>query len=146
MTTGFNQEVTMPTMTFINLPVKDLGRTTEFFTKLGFSFDEQFTDENGSRMIISDDTSAMLVVEPFFKGFISPQDVADTSKSSEVIVGLSADSRDEVDDRVDRAVAAGAQVLGNPQDDGFMYMRGFRDLDGHQWSFIYMDMSAIPPQ
>jgi uncharacterized protein len=136
----------MSTMTFINLPVKDLARTTEFFTKIGFSFDEQFTDGNGTRMIISDDTSAMLVVEPFFKGFISPQDVADTSKSSEVIVGLSADSRDEVDDRVDRAVAAGAEVLGDPQDDGFMYMQGFRDLDGHQWSFIYMDMSAIPPQ
>jgi predicted lactoylglutathione lyase len=133
-------------MTFINLPVKDLARTTEFFTKIGFSFDEQFTDGNGTRMIISDDTSAMLVVEPFFKGFISPQDVADTSRSREVIVGLSADSRDEVDDRVDRAVAAGAEVLGDPQDDGFMYMQGFRDLDGHQWSFIYMDMSAIPPQ
>ena len=136
----------MSTMTFINLPVKDLARTAEFFTKLGFSFDEQFTDDNGTRMIISDDTSAMLVVEPFFKGFISPQDVADTSKTREVIVGLSSDSRDDVDDRVDSAVAAGARVLGDPEDDGFMYMRGFRDLDGHQWSFIYMDMSAIPPQ
>jgi predicted lactoylglutathione lyase len=146
MTSGLNQEVTMSTMTFINLPVKDLARTTEFFTKLGFSFDEQFTDENATRMIISDDTSAMLVVEPFFKGFISPQDVADTSKTREVIIGLSSDSRDDVDDRVDSAVAAGAQVLGDPEDDGFMYMRGFRDLDGHQWSFIYMDMSAIPPQ
>jgi uncharacterized protein len=146
MTSGLNQEVTMSTMTFINLPVKDLARTTEFFTKLGFSFDEQFTDENATRMIISDDTSAMLVVEPFFKGFISPQDVADTSKTREVIIGLSSDSRDDVDDRVDSAVAAGARVLGDPEDDGFMYMRGFRDLDGHQWSFIYMDMSAIPPQ
>ncbi len=136
----------MSTMTFINLPVKDLARTAEFFTKLGFSFDEQFTDENATRMIISDDTSAMLVVEPFFKGFISPQDVADTSKTREVIIGLSSDSRDDVDDRVDSAVAAGARVLGDPEDDGFMYMRGFRDLDGHQWSFIYMDMSAIPPQ
>jgi predicted lactoylglutathione lyase len=63
-----------------------------------------------------------------------------------VIIGLSSDSRDDVDDRVDSAVAAGAQVLGDPEDDGFMYMRGFRDLDGHQWSFIYMDMSAIPSQ
>jgi len=146
MTSGLNQEVTMSTMTFINFPVKALARTAEFFTKLGFSFDEQFTDENATRMIISDDTSAMLVVEPFFKGFISPQDVADTSKTREVIIGLSSDSRDDVDDRVDSAVAAGAHVLGDPEDDGFMYMRGFRDLDGHQWSFIYMDMSAIPPQ
>jgi predicted lactoylglutathione lyase len=68
MTSGLNQEVTMSTMTFINLPVKDLARTTEFFTKLGFSFDEQFTDENATRMIISDDTSAMLVVEPVLQG------------------------------------------------------------------------------
>jgi uncharacterized protein len=63
-----------------------------------------------------------------------------------VIVGLSTDSRQEVDDLTDRALAAGAQSLGDAQDDGFMYMRGFRDLDGHQWSFIFMDLSAIPGQ
>jgi uncharacterized protein len=134
----------MSTMTFINLPVKDLATTTAFFTKLGFSFDAQFTDENATRMIISDDTSAMLAVEPFFKGFIAPQEVADTSTTREVVIGLSADGREQVDDLVDTAVAAGAQDLGEAQDDGFMYMRGFRDLDGHQWSFIYMDMTAIP--
>jgi predicted lactoylglutathione lyase len=134
----------MAMMTFINLPVKDLTATTEFFAKLGFSFDPQFTDENATRMIISDDTSAMLVVEPFFEGFIAPQEIADTSKQREVIVGLSAESREQVDDLVDKALAAGAESLGDPQDDGFMFMRGFRDLDGHQWSFIYMDMSAIP--
>ncbi|MGH9230960.1 MAG: VOC family protein [Acidimicrobiales bacterium] len=133
----------MSRMTFINLPVKDLAKTTEFFTSIGFSFDEQFTDENATRMIISDDASVMLEVEPFFRGFIAPQDVADTSTSREVIVGLSADSREDVDDLVDKALAAGAQALGEPQDDGFMYMRGFRDLDGHQWSFIYMDMAAV---
>jgi uncharacterized protein len=130
--------------TFINLPVKDLDKATEFFSRLGFSFDRQFTDENATRMIISDDTSVMLVVEPFFKGFIAPQEITDTSNSREVLVGLSAESRDQVDDFADRALAAGAEGLGEPEDDGFMYMRGFRDLDGHQWSFIYMDMSAIP--
>jgi uncharacterized protein len=134
----------MSMMTFINLPVKDLTATTEFFAKLGFSFDPQFTDENATRMIISDDTSAMLVVEPFFQGFIAPQEIADTSKDREVIVGLSAESREQVDDLVDKALAAGGESLGEPQEDGFMFMRGFRDLDGHQWSFIYMDMSAIP--
>jgi predicted lactoylglutathione lyase len=133
----------MSRMTFINLPVKDLARATGFFTKLGFSFDPMFTDENATRMIISDDTSVMLVTEPFFKGFIDPQDIADTSKSREVLVGLSAESREQVDDLSDKALAAGAEVLGDAEDDGFMYMRGFRDLDGHQWSFIYMDMSAV---
>ncbi len=130
--------------TFINLPVKDLAKTTEFFNEVGFSFNQQFSDDNAACMIISDETYAMLAVEPFFKGFIEPQDVADTSRSREVIVGLSAESREQVDDLADKALAAGGQALGEPQDDGFMYMRGFRDLDGHQWSFIYMDRSAIP--
>jgi uncharacterized protein len=133
----------MPTMTFINLPVKDLAKATTFFTELGFAFDPQFTDENATRMIISEETSVMLAAEPFFQGFIAPQDVADTSTSREVVVGLSADSREQVDDLVGKALAAGAEDLGEAQDDGFMYMRGFRDLDGHQWSFIHMDMSAI---
>lgn len=133
----------MTTMTFINLAVKDLTKAREFFTTLGFSFDEQFTDDHATRMIISQETSVMLSVEPFFKSFIAPQDITDTSASREVIVGLSADSREQVDDLVEKAVAAGADALGEAQDDGFMYMRGFRDLDGHQWSFIHMDMSAM---
>jgi predicted lactoylglutathione lyase len=132
----------MSRMTFINLPVKDLAKARGFFGSIGFSFDEQFTDANASRMIVSDETSVMLAAEPFFKGFISPLEVADTSKSRETIVGLSADSREEVDDLVGKAVSAGAHPLG-AQDDGFMYMRGFLDLDGHQWSFIYMDMAAV---
>jgi predicted lactoylglutathione lyase len=129
--------------TFINLPVKDLARTTRFFNEVGFSFNQQFTNEDATCMIISDETYAMLVVEPFFKGF-TQQDITDTSTSREVIVGLSAESNQEVDERVDKALAAGGQSLGDAQDDGVMYMRGFRDLDGHQWSFIHMDMSAIP--
>ena len=129
--------------TFINLPVKDLARTTRFFNEVGFSFNQQFTNEDATCMIISDDTYAMLVVEPFFKGF-TQQDITDTSSSREVIVGLSAESKREVDERVEKALAAGGESLGDAQDDGVMYMRGFRDLDGHQWSFIHMDMSAIP--
>jgi uncharacterized protein len=136
----------MAMMTFINLPVKDLAKAREFFTTLGFSFDEQSSDENASRMIISDEASVMLEVEPFFQEFIAPQEIADTSKSREVIVGLSAESREHVDDLADKALAAGAEALGEPDDQGFMYMRGFRDLDGHQWSFIYMDMSAVPAE
>ena len=134
----------MAMQTFVNLPVKDLTKATEFFTAIGFSFDPLFTDENATRMIISEDASVMLVVEPFFKSFIEPQEIADTSRSREVLVGLSAESREQVDDLADKAIAAGGEALGEPEDEGFMYMRGFRDLDGHQWSFIHMDMSAIP--
>jgi predicted lactoylglutathione lyase len=97
-------------------------------------------------MIVSDDCSVMLCAEPTFKGFVSPQDIADASKAREVIVGLSAESRAQVDDLANKALAAGAEELGEPEDQGFMYIRGLRDLDGHQWSFIYMDMSAIPEQ
>ena len=82
--------------------------------------------------------------EPFFKGFIAPQDIADTSSAREVIVGLSTESREEVDDLADKALDAGGRALGEPLDDGFMYMRGFLDLYGHQWSFLHMDLSTIP--
>jgi predicted lactoylglutathione lyase len=129
--------------TFVNLPVQDLARTREFFTKLGFSFNEAFSDKNTACMIISEDTWAMLVAAASFKGFTN-REIADPSNSSEVIIGLSTESRQQVDDLAEKAVAAGAQALGGAFDDGVMYMRGFRDLDGHQWSFLHLDMSAIP--
>jgi uncharacterized protein len=135
----------MEMMTFVNLPVKDLPNTIEFFTTLGFSFNEQFSSEETACMVLSDEAYVMLHVEPAFKGY-AQQDITDTSKSREVIVGLSADSREHVDDLVAKVVAGGGQALGEPVDDGFMYMRAFRDLDGHQWSFIYMDLAAMPEQ
>jgi predicted lactoylglutathione lyase len=124
--------------TFINLPVKDLTRTTAFFTELGFAFDPQFTDDNATRMVVNDQTSVMFAVEPFFSGFIAPQTVADTSQTREVLVGLATESREQLESLRSTAVAAGAASLGDPIDDGFMYMWGFRDPDGHQWSFIHM--------
>jgi predicted lactoylglutathione lyase len=133
----------MTTKTFINLPVKDLAKTTEFFTRLGFSFDRGAPDQRTRRMIISEDASAMLHVEPFFREFTA-SDIADTATSREVVVGLSTETREQVDDLVDKAVAAGGRSLGEAVDQGFMYMRAFRDLDGHQWSFLYVDMTAIP--
>jgi uncharacterized protein len=132
-------------MTFVNLPVKDVAKTIDFFTTLGFSFNQEFSDEKTSCMVFNEQAYAMLHAEPRFKEF-AQQDVTDTSQSREVIIGLSADSREQVDDLVGKAVGAGGQALGEPIDDGFMYMRAFRDLDGHQWSFIYMDLSAMAQQ
>lgn len=132
----------MAMKTFVNLPVKDLAKAMEFFTKLGFSFDLRFTNDSVACMTISDGACAMLQVESAFKGF-TQKDVPDPSTGREVIVGLSVDSRTQVDDLADKVLAAGGEVMGAPRDQGFMYMRGFRDLDGHQWSFISMDMSAI---
>ena len=131
--------------TFINLPVKNLKRSREFFESLGFSFDAAFTDENATCMVISEHAYAMLHVEKSFESF-SQRAIPDASKSAEVLIGLSAESRAQVDDLSNRAERAGAKMLGGPDDRGFMYMRGFRDLDGHQWSFIYMDMGALAEQ
>lgn len=135
----------MPTQIFVNLPIKDLNRSVEFFTKLGFTFNPQFTDENATCMVVSDDIFVMLLVEKFFKTFIL-KEVADATKSSEVIVSLSAESREAVDRLVDKALGSGGTASVEAQDHGWMYSRGFQDPDGHLWEFAYMDMSALPPQ
>jgi uncharacterized protein len=131
----------MATKIFVNLPVKNLSRSVEFFTKLGYTFNPQFTDENATCMIVGEDIFVMLV-EPFFKSF-TKKDIADTSKSSEVIIALSSDSKEKVDELVNKAVAAGATTPNEKQDQGFMYSWGFQDLDGHLWETIYMDPNAI---
>ena len=132
----------MSTKTFVNLPVKDLNRSMDFFTKLGFSFDPQFTDENAGCLVISDNSYAMLLVEPFFKTF-TKKNVVDATKSTETIVALGVDSRKQVDEMADKALAAGAQPTNEPDDRGFMYTRSFSDLDGHMWEVVYMDQAAL---
>jgi len=127
---------------FINLPVKDLNRTKEFFIQLGFKFNAQFTDEKAACMIIGDDIFAMLLTEPFFQTFTKKQ-IADSSKSTEVILAISAESRDEVDHLVNKAVKAGGKTPNPKQDHGFMYGWGFEDIDGHLWEVIFMEPSAI---
>jgi uncharacterized protein len=127
---------------FVNLPVKSLDTTVEFFGALGFTFNKQFTDENATCMVISDDIYAMLLVEPFFEGF-SKKPIADTSKVTEVLLALSVDSRAEVDELVDKALAAGGGYRNDPQDQGFMYSRSFNDPDGHGWEILFMEPSHI---
>ncbi len=135
----------MSTKIFVNLPIKDLNRSVEFFTKLGYTFNSQFTDENATCMIISDDIFAMLLVEPFFQTFTKKQ-IADAKKTTEVIICLSANSRAEVDEMISKAVAAGATIYKDPQDHGFMYEQSYEDLDGHLWEIIWMDPAAINRQ
>ena len=132
----------MSTQIFVNLPVKDLQRSVGFFSKLGYTFDPQYTDENATCMIIADNIFAMLLVTPFFESFIS-KPVADAHKTAEVILALSADSRAAVDVLVDKAIAAGAGEPRPTQDLAFMYQRGFEDLDGHLWEVFHM--SGPPP-
>ncbi|MEH2463857.1 VOC family protein [Nostoc sp.] len=132
----------MATKIFVNLPVKDLNRSVEFFTKLGFSFNAQFTDETATSMIVSDDIFVMLLTHEKFKTF-TPKEICDATKSTEVLVCLSSQSREEVDEMVRKAVTAGGTTYNEPQDHGFMYGHGFSDLDGHIWEIIYMEPSAI---
>lgn len=132
----------MATKIFVNLPVKDLNRSVEFFTKLGYKFNPQFTDEKATCMIIGEDIFVMLLVEEFFKSFIK-KEIADTAKSTESIICLSADSREKVDEMVNKAVAAGGSIYKEPQDHGFMYGHAYQDLDGHLWEIMWMDPSAI---
>lgn len=129
--------------TFINLPVKDLKATVAFFSAIGFEFDPHYTDENATSMIIGENQYAMLLVEPFFQSFIK-KELADASRTAEVIVAIAVDSREKVDDTVAKALEAGAQPTMDPADHGFMYSRSFQDIDGHLWEVFHMDPTAVP--
>ena len=123
---------------FVNLPVKDLNKSKEFFSALGYTFNAQFSNEQGACMVISDNTIyAMLLTEEFFKTF-TDKHIAKAHEVTEVLTCLSCESRDEVDSMVAKALAAGGTSPRAPQDHGFMYAHGFDDLDGHTWELVYM--------
>jgi predicted lactoylglutathione lyase len=132
----------MSTMIFVNLPVKDLDCSVDFFTRLGYTFNPQFTDETATCMIISDTIYVMLLTEAKFRDF-TPKEICDTSRYTEVLVALSAESREAIDETVRQAVAAGGTTYNEPQDHGFMYQHGFQDPDGHIWELVYLEPSAI---
>lgn len=130
---------------FVNLPVEDLQKSVEFFTALGFTFNPQFTDEKATCMVIGENIYAMLLVKSFFQTF-TKKEVADATKSTEVLVALSANSREEVNELVQKALAAGGKAANDVADHGFMYSWSFQDLDGHIWELIYMDENAVPKE
>ncbi|MFI8106697.1 VOC family protein [Streptomyces sp. NPDC086023] len=130
------------TMIFVNLPVKDLDAAKAFWEKLGYSFNPQFTDETAASLVISDTIFAMLLTEEKFKEFAT-KPVADASKTTEVMVALSAESREKVDEVVEAALAAGAVEPRPAMDMGFMYGRAFEDLDHHVWEYVWMDPAAV---
>ena len=127
---------------FVNLPVRDLSRSVDFFTSLGFTFNPQFTDETATCMIVSDEAYVMLLVRDKFSAFTRKQ-ICDTTSHTEALISLSCASRAEVDDLVNRAIAAGAKHAMEPQDHGFMYGWSFYDLDDHHWEVLWMDPKAI---
>lgn len=122
---------------FINLPVKDLDRSMQFFGDIGFEFNEQMTDKNAACMIIGPNMYVMLLLEEFFKSFTGKA-LCDSTASTEVIVSITADSRAGVDEIVDNALAAGGSASNDKMDNEFMYGWSFEDIDGHLWEVMYM--------
>lgn len=129
---------------YVNLPVSDLPRSKAFFGQLGFEFEPRFSNEQGACLILGENIFAMLLSHDFAAGFTS-KPIADATRSTEVLVCLSCESRGEVDALVARARTAGGTVPRAPQDHGFMYAHGFEDPDGHIWELVYMDRTAAPP-
>jgi predicted lactoylglutathione lyase len=126
---------------FVNLPVKNLNESMDFFKNLGFAFNAKFTDDKAACMVISEEAYVMLLSEPFFKTFTKKQPV-DTSKANEALLALSCESRAEVDNMVRKAIDAGGSHAMDPQDHGFMYGWSFYDPDGHHWEVLWMDQAA----
>ena len=137
--------MTAPTyqqMIFVNLAVNDLDASKKFFTELGYSINPQFSDDNAASVVISDSIVAMLLTKAFYSTF-TKKEIADATKTSEVLIALSAESRAQVDELVDKAIAVGGSPSGETQDHGFMYGRAFDDLDGHTWEIMWMDPSVV---
>ena len=134
----------MATKIFVNLPVRDLPKSMEFFSRLGYSFNKQFTDETAACLVIAEDIYAMLLTHAKF-GEFTPKAICDATTTTEVLVCLSCDSRAQVDEIVSKAVAAGGTTYKAPMDYGFMYGHWFQDLDGHIWEYMWMDPSAVQP-
>jgi predicted lactoylglutathione lyase len=140
-----NQEDSMTSpsrLIFVNIPVKDLPASTAFFRTLGFGFDEKFTDDSCSCMVVSEQAYVMLLAESRFADFTT-KPVADARTCTEAILCVSADSREAVDKFADAALGAGGSPASEPMDHGFMYGRSFHDLDGHLWEVMWMSPQAV---
>ncbi len=127
-------------MIFVNLPVKDLAASKAFFSALGFEFNAEFSDDKAACMVVDTNIFVMLLVEERFRDFING-DLVDATSATEVMTGLSADSRAQVDDLLAKAIAAGGKPWQPVVDDGPMYGGSFQDLDGHVWELMHMDVA-----
>lgn len=135
----------MATKIFINLPVKDLNQSILFFAELGFSFNPQFTNEQGTCLIIGENINAMLLTEEFYATF-TQKEICNAATTSEVILAVSLGTREKVDEMMEKAVRAGGTEYVKTKDYGWMYQRTFLDIDGHHWEIFYMDESQMPNQ
>jgi hypothetical protein len=130
-------------MIFVNLPVADLGRSIAFYKAIGAEQNLQFTDETASMMVISDSIHVMLLTHDKFRQFTTKR-IADAHETVQVLLALSCDSRDGVDEITGKAIAAGGRETRDKEDHGWMYGRAFEDPDGHIWEPAWMDVEAAP--
>lgn len=128
---------------FVNLPVKDLKRSMNFFSALGFEFNSQFTDDTAACMVIGENIYAMLLTVPKFMQF-TDRKIADGHEFTEVLIAIDVESRKDVDRMVELAAASGGSIYSEAQDHGWMYQHAFADPDGHQWEILFMDESLLP--
>ena len=135
----------MATKIFVNLPVRDLGRSMRFFQALGFEFNPRFTGDTAACMVISDTIYVMLLTHDKFREF-SGTPIPDAKTEIGALYALSRDSREAVDAIANAALKAGGKEQRDPQDYGFMYGRAIADLDGHVWEYTWMDMSQMPTE
>ncbi|MBI4151373.1 glyoxalase/bleomycin resistance/extradiol dioxygenase family protein [Candidatus Woesearchaeota archaeon] len=131
---------------FVNLPVKELTKTKKFFSSLGFAFNPQFTDEKAACLILGKNMYAMLLQEKFFTIFIPHKTISNARQSTEVLTALNVESRDAVDEMIEKVVNAGGKEYRQAQDHGWMYARAFEDPDGHVWEVFSADESKMPPE
>ena len=131
-----------PRKLFVNIPVRDLQRSVDFFASLGFAFNPQFTDATATCMLVGEDAYFMLLDRARFTGF-SKRPVGDPQAQTSALFALSVDSREAVDATVRRAIDAGGSHAAEPVDHGFMYGWSFYDLDGHHWEVFWMDPAAL---
>jgi len=131
----------MSRLIFVNLPVADLDRSIAFYEAIGATRNPMFSDETAACMVLSDVIHVMILTHDKFRQF-TPRPVADAKAGTQVLLCISADSREAVDEIAQKAIGAGGSEVREPQDHGFMYGRSFEDPDGHIWEPMWMDMAA----
>ncbi|RYJ36952.1 Glyoxalase/bleomycin resistance protein/dioxygenase [Flavobacterium anhuiense] len=129
----------------MNLPVKDVAKAKDFFWKIGFSFNEQHDTPSSTCMVVGEGHFVIMLFEEMLFSSFSKNNITDTNSSSEVLISIDAESREEVDELAEKVKEAGGTIFAPPaENQGWMYGCGFADLDGHRWNILFMDFSKLP--
>jgi predicted lactoylglutathione lyase len=135
----------MTTKIWLNLPVKNIEKSKQFFSKIGFSFNEEYSNENSACMLVGDQNFVVMLFEELLFGNFVQNTIADTQTHSEMLISIDAESRNEVEELAQKVEEAGGVLFAKPaENQGWMYGCGFSDLDGHRWNVLFMDYSKLP--